>query len=113
RAESTWVARNRFKSQVTQSAVRLPYMKDALRSLWRDLSELRAKREGEACGSAVDGSLGEEHWPWPETDAGALMRHFADVGAIDRLGDAADFALSHNATQHAVELLLRDIHHIG
>jgi hypothetical protein len=29
------------------------------------------------------------------------MRQFADLRAIDRVGNAADFALSHNATQQA------------
>jgi hypothetical protein len=37
------------------------------------------------------------------------MRHFSDIRAIDRLGDAADFALAHGATQHAAALLLSDI----
>ena len=50
-----------------------------------------------------------EHWPWAQTDAGAVMRHFADVRAIDRMGDAADFAFSHNATPPVAELLLGDI----
>jgi hypothetical protein len=37
------------------------------------------------------------------------MRHFADVRAIDRLGDAADFSLSHGAVQLAAEQAFVDI----
>jgi len=37
------------------------------------------------------------------------MRHFADLRALDRLGDAADFSLSHGAMQLAAEQVLVDI----
>ena len=37
------------------------------------------------------------------------MRHFADVRAIDRLGESADFSLSHGAVPLAAEQVLSDI----
>jgi hypothetical protein len=37
------------------------------------------------------------------------MRHFCDLRAIDRLGDQADFSLSHGAVPLAAEQLLADI----
>jgi hypothetical protein len=37
------------------------------------------------------------------------MRHFGDIRAIDRLGDQADFSLSHGAVQLAAEQALADI----
>jgi hypothetical protein len=37
------------------------------------------------------------------------MRHFGDIRAIDRLGDAADFSLSHGAVPMAAEQVLSDI----
>jgi hypothetical protein len=51
----------------------------------------------------------EKQWPWTQQQARALMRHFADVRAIDRLGKAADFSLLHGATELAAEQLLTDI----
>jgi len=43
----------------------------------------------------------EGQWLWALEEARTLMRQFADLRAIDRVGNAADFALSHNATQQA------------
>jgi hypothetical protein len=37
------------------------------------------------------------------------MRHFSDLRPIDRLGDQADFSLSHGAVQLAAEQALSDI----
>jgi hypothetical protein len=37
------------------------------------------------------------------------MRHFSDRQPIDRLGDQADFSLSHGAVQLAAEQALSDI----
>jgi hypothetical protein len=37
------------------------------------------------------------------------MRHFADLRAIDRLGESADFSLSHGAVELAAEQALADI----
>jgi hypothetical protein len=37
------------------------------------------------------------------------MRHFSDLRAIDRLGEAADFSLSHGAVEQAAEQALADI----
>jgi hypothetical protein len=51
----------------------------------------------------------EEQWPWVIEHAKTLMRHFADMRAIDRLGDQADFSLSHGAVQLAAEQALADI----
>jgi hypothetical protein len=51
----------------------------------------------------------EQQWPWAIEQARTLMRHFADVRAIDRLGEAADFSLSHGAMQLAAEQALVDI----
>ena len=76
--------------------------------LWRDLSELRTKRAQRHL-AALKWLVDEQQWPWAIKQARTLMRHFADVRVIDRLGESADFALSHNATQHAAELLLADI----
>ena len=41
--------------------------------------------------------------------ARTLMRHFAHVRAIDRLGESADFSLTHGAVQLAAEQALADI----
>jgi hypothetical protein len=32
----------------------------------------------------------DEQWAWAQTQARMLMRHFADMLAIDRLGELAD-----------------------
>jgi hypothetical protein len=83
-------------------------MKDALRSLWCDLSELRAK--GDKHLAALKKLVGdEEHWPRAIERVKTLMRHFAGMRAIDRLGESADFSLSHGATQAAAEQALADI----
>jgi hypothetical protein len=37
------------------------------------------------------------------------MRHFGDLRSIDRLGESADFSLSHGAVQLAAEQALADI----
>jgi hypothetical protein len=68
---------------------------------------LRAKRI-EAPGSAKK-LVGGEHWPWALKQARALTRHFGDLRAIEGLGDAADFSLSHNAVPLAAEQVLVDI----
>ena len=51
----------------------------------------------------------EHHWPWALEPARTLMRHFADLRAIDRLGESADFSLSHGAVELAAEQALADI----
>jgi hypothetical protein len=51
----------------------------------------------------------EQHWPWALQHAKTLMRHFADLRAIDDLGEAADFSLSHGAVPLAAEQALADI----
>ena len=48
-------------------------MKDALRSLWRDLSELRAKT-GQKHLAVLKKLAGEEQWPWAIEQARTLMR---------------------------------------
>jgi hypothetical protein len=84
------------------------YIKDALRSLWPDLSELRTKREQRHL-TALKRLVDEKQWPWVSQQARMLMRHFGDLRAIDRLGDAADFSLSHGAVPLAAEQVLADI----
>ena len=37
------------------------------------------------------------------------MRHFGDIIVLDRLGESADFSLSHGAIQLAAEQALADI----
>jgi hypothetical protein len=51
----------------------------------------------------------EDHWPWAIERAKTLMRHFGDLRAIDRLGDAADFSLSHGAVPLAAKQVIVDI----
>jgi hypothetical protein len=78
-------------------------------ALWPDLSELRTKREQRHLALLKKLVGDEEHWPWALEQARALTRHFADVRAIDGLGESADFSLSHGATQLAAEQVLADI----
>jgi hypothetical protein len=78
-------------------------VKEALHSLWHDLAHLRAKREKKHLATLKKLVGDEEQWPWAIEHAKTLMRHFADVRAIDRLGESADFSLSHGATQHAAD----------
>ena len=84
-------------------------MKDALRSLWRDLALLRSKREAKLLALLRKLVGDEDQWGWTEQQARLLMRHFADLRPIDRFGDQADFSLSHGAVELAAELALADI----
>jgi len=59
--------------------------------------------------AALKRPVDEEQWPWAQEQARALMRHFSDRQPIDRLGDQADFSLSHGAVQLAAEQALSDI----
>ena len=61
-------------------------MKDALRSLWCDLSELRTKRERRHLVLLRKHVADEAAWSWALTDALAMMRHFSDVRALDIWG---------------------------
>jgi hypothetical protein len=72
------------------------YPNCAQRTEQRDLAALKRLVDDEAVG------LGQ-------TQARMLMRHFADLRATDRLGEAADFSLSHGAVQLAAEQPLADI----
>jgi hypothetical protein len=83
-------------------------MKDALRSLWRDLCELRTKGEQRHL-AALKRLVDEEQWPLAEPHARLHMQHFSDLRPIDRLSDQADFSLSHGAVQLAAEQELADI----
>jgi hypothetical protein len=51
----------------------------------------------------------EEHWSWALTAALALMRHFSDIRALDGLGDAAYYTVTHGAVELAAEQVLADI----
>jgi hypothetical protein len=51
----------------------------------------------------------DDQWAWAQTQARTLMRHFADLRVIDRLGESADFSLSHGAVPLAAEQALVDI----
>jgi hypothetical protein len=51
----------------------------------------------------------EQQWPWAEKHARALMRHFGDLLPIERLGESADFSLSHGAIELAATQALVDI----
>jgi hypothetical protein len=84
-------------------------VKEALRSLWHDLAALRSRREEKHLATLKKLVGDEAHWPWAIERAKTLMRHFGDLRAIDRLGDQADFSLSHGATQLAAEQALGDI----
>ena len=83
--------------------------KEALRSLWQELAALRAKREEKHLATLKKLVGDEEHWGWAIERAKTLMRHFCDLRAIDRLGEAADYSLSHGAVPLAAEQLLADI----
>jgi hypothetical protein len=63
----------------------------------------------EAPGSAKKLVGNEQKWPWAHEHAKTLMRHFSDIRAIDRLGEAANFSLSHGAVPLAAEQVLSDI----
>jgi hypothetical protein len=76
--------------------------RDALRSLWPDLSELPTRRKHRHL-AALKRLVDEKQWPWTQEQARALMRHFADVRAIDRLGEAADFSLSRGSNRKVAE----------
>jgi hypothetical protein len=84
-------------------------VREALRSLWHDLAALRAKREERHLATLKKLVGDEEHWGWAIERAKTLMRHFGDIRAIDRLGDQADFSLSHGAAPLAAEQALVDI----
>jgi hypothetical protein len=84
-------------------------VKEALRSLWADLAALRAKREEKHLATLKKLVGDEAQWGWAIERAKTLMRHFGDIRAIDRLGDQADFSLSHGAVPLAAEQLLTDI----
>jgi hypothetical protein len=84
-------------------------VKEALRSLWQELAALRAKREEKHLGTLKKLVGEEEHWPWALERAKTLMRHFGDLRAIDRLGESADYSLSHGAPELAAEQVLSDI----
>jgi hypothetical protein len=84
-------------------------VKEALRSIWHDLALLRAKREEKHLATLKKLVGDEEQWLWAIERAKTLMRHFGDIRAIDWLGDAADFSLSHGAVPLAAEQALSDI----
>src|SRR5262245_30763763 len=84
-------------------------MKDAVRSLWRDLSDLRAKRPRSTWQCSKSSSGMSSNGLGLMSGPGRLMRHFADLRPIDRLGEAADFPLSHGAVPLAAEQVLADI----
>jgi hypothetical protein len=84
-------------------------MKDGLGSLWRDLALLRSTREAKHLALLRKLVGDEDQWGWAEQQARLFMRHFADLRPIDRLGDQADFSLSHGAVELAAEQALADI----
>ena len=84
-------------------------VREALRSLWHDLALLRARREERHLATLKKMVGDEDQWGWALERAKTLMRHFGDLRAIDHLGEAADFSLSHGAVPLAAEQVLADI----
>jgi hypothetical protein len=70
---------------------------------------LRARREEKHLAVLKKLVGDEEHWPWAIQHTKTVMRHFSDLRAIDRLGEAADFSLSHGAVELATEQAPSDI----
>jgi hypothetical protein len=84
-------------------------VKEAIRSLWNDLAALRAKRQEKHLATLKKLVGDEDRWPWAIERAKTLMRHFADLRALEGLGDQADFSLSHGAAPLAADQELSDI----
>jgi len=81
---------------------------EALRSLGRDLSDLRGASEAKNL-AALKKLVAPEQWPWAEPHAISFVRYAADLMPIDVLGDHAGFLLRGSAVQEAAEHFLMDI----
>src|SRR5262249_11360556 len=84
-------------------------VREALRSLWHDLALLGARREERHLATLKKMVGDEDQWGWAQEQARTLMRHFCDLRPIERLGESADFSLSHGAVPLAAEQVLSDI----
>jgi hypothetical protein len=79
-----------------------------LRSLGRDLSDLRGASEAKNL-AALKKLVAPEQWPWAEAHANSFVRYANDLVAIEWLGYQARILLGNSAPQDAAEHLLMDI----
>jgi hypothetical protein len=76
---------------------------EALRSLGRDLSELRGASEAKNL-AALKKLVAPEQWLWAEPHAISFVRFAADLMPIDVLGDHAGFLLRGSAVRSLLSI---------